>query len=113
MARMVMALSEIEGQLLSLSTTDKARIIQLLLQSISGTWAGIEKTPDVCGGDACVANTRIPVWVLVQARQLGSSEIDLLQDYPTLSASDLANVWTYARAHRAEIDQAILSNDEA
>jgi uncharacterized protein (DUF433 family) len=24
---------------------------------------GIERTPGVCGGDACIAGTRIPVWV--------------------------------------------------
>ncbi|NEO64576.1 MAG: DUF433 domain-containing protein, partial [Moorea sp. SIO4G2] len=40
----------------------------------SNIWTGIEKTPGVCGGDARIANTRIPVWVLVQARNLGSSQ---------------------------------------
>jgi uncharacterized protein (DUF433 family) len=44
---------------------------------------GIEKTPKVCGGQACIANTRIPVWVLVEARRLGYSDADLLTSYPT------------------------------
>ncbi|NEO17559.1 MULTISPECIES: hypothetical protein [unclassified Moorena] len=43
----------------------------------------------------------------------GSSEVDLLQNYPTLSASDVANAWVYADAHPEEIDQAIQDNDEA
>src|SRR6516164_3303067 len=31
----------------------------------------VQKTPDVCGGDACIRRTRIPVWLLVRHRQLG------------------------------------------
>jgi uncharacterized protein (DUF433 family) len=33
----------------------------------------------------------MPVWVLEQARRLGSSEAALLQSYPTLRAENLAN----------------------
>ena len=82
-------------------------------QSTKNQWSGIEKTPGVCGGDARIANTRIPVWVLVQARRLGSSEIDLLQNYPTLSANHLANAWAYAASHTEELDRAICENNEA
>ena len=31
--------------------------------------AAIQKIPGVCGGHACVRNTRIPVWTLVSLRQ--------------------------------------------
>ncbi len=48
-----MVSSHIESQVLALSTAEKAQVIQLLLQSISGQWVGIETTPEVCGGDAC------------------------------------------------------------
>jgi uncharacterized protein (DUF433 family) len=51
--------------------------------------------------------------VLVQARRLGASEADLLRSYPTLSAEDLANAWTYARDHREEIARQIVGNEEA
>jgi uncharacterized protein (DUF433 family) len=27
----------------------------------------IQKTPDICGGDACILTTRIPVWSVVVA----------------------------------------------
>jgi uncharacterized protein (DUF433 family) len=74
---------------------------------------GIESRRDVCGGEACIVRTRIPVWLLVQARRLGSSESDLLQAYPTLRAEDLANAWAYARAHPREIDQQIQENEAA
>lgn len=74
---------------------------------------GIEKTWNVCGGDACVARTRVPVWVLELARRLGSSDRDLLADYPSLTTEDLKAAWVYVKAHRREIDQAIQENEEA
>ena len=92
---------------------EEAETIRGRSQNANNQWLGIEKTPDVCGGDARIANTRIPVWVLVQARHLGSSEIDLLQNYPTLSANHLANAWAYADSHTEEINQTIRENDEA
>jgi hypothetical protein len=59
-----MLLEELETQLLALTPTEKAEVIRLLAQSLSNSWPGITKTPDVCGGDACIAKTRIPVWLL-------------------------------------------------
>jgi uncharacterized protein (DUF433 family) len=112
----IMTLQELQRQVLQLSLSDRWQLVQALLASIqqdNDTWPGIEKTPGICGGDARVANTRIPVWILVQARNLGNSEADLLQNYPTLRAGDLANAWDYAAAHTQEIDQAIRENDEA
>ncbi|MFB2923525.1 DUF433 domain-containing protein [Aerosakkonema funiforme] len=107
-----MSLKELEPQLLALSPTEKAQAIQLLAQSLSNTWKGIEKTPGVCGGEACIAKTRIPVWVLLNARRLGIGEAELLYDYPTLSAADLANAWAYAEAYPDEIEIAIKKNEE-
>ena len=75
--------------------------------------AGIQKTAEVCGGEARIAGTRIPVWVLVQARQLGMSDAVILQNYPSLTAENLQHAWTYAEEHQAEIDNDIRSNEEA
>lgn len=74
---------------------------------------GIESYRNVCGGEACIVRKRIPVWLLVQARRLGSSDADLLRAYPTLRAEDLANAWAYARAHPDEIDRQIAENEAA
>lgn len=74
---------------------------------------GIESRPEVCGGEPCIVRTRIPVWVLVQARQLGTSEEDLLRAYPALRAEDLSNAWAYARAHSDEIERQIRENEAA
>ncbi|MBC8170981.1 MAG: DUF433 domain-containing protein, partial [Anaerolineae bacterium] len=54
-----------------------------------------------------------PVWVLVQMRRLGSSEADILYNYPTLRAEDLINAWAYARLHPEEIDRHIRDNEMA
>jgi uncharacterized protein (DUF433 family) len=73
----------------------------------------ITKIPGVCGGAACIAGTRIAVWLLVEAQQLGISEAQLLQDYPHITAADLVNAWSYADAYPKEIAAAICVNNEA
>ncbi len=72
----------------------------------------ITKTPGICGGDACIRGHRLPVWVLVGYRQLGTSDADLLRNYPTLTQSDLQAAWEYAAAYPEEIEQAIRENEE-
>jgi uncharacterized protein (DUF433 family) len=73
----------------------------------------IEKTPDVCGGDARVANHRIPVWGLVLQKKFGLSDADILVNYPTLTADDLAASWAYYQKEPLEIEQLIWLNDTA
>ena len=87
--------------------------LQLLTQCLGNNWQGIEKTPRVCGAEARIAKTRIPVWVLMEARGLGYSNADLLTSYPTITATDLANAWVYAEAHADEIELAIERNEVA
>jgi uncharacterized protein (DUF433 family) len=75
--------------------------------------SGIEKAAGVCGGSARISSTRIPVWQLVEARDLGVTEAQLLLDYPSLRAQDLVNAWSYARSHREEILAEIHENEVA
>src|SRR5262249_19356522 len=73
----------------------------------------IQKTPDVIGGAACVRNTRIAIWMLVEARRLGMSDQELLQRYqPPLTQADLDAAWDYYEQHREEIGRAIKENEE-
>jgi uncharacterized protein (DUF433 family) len=72
--------------------------------------SAIESRPGVCGGEPCIARTRIPVWVLEQARRMGTSETELLRIYPILQSEDLANVWAYVRLHQEEISRQIEAN---
>jgi uncharacterized protein (DUF433 family) len=99
--------------LANLTRAEKAQVLQWVAHDLGEAYPGIESTPGVSGGEPCIVRTRIPVWVLVRARELGTSEADLLRAYPTLHAEDLANAWAYARAHRAEIDQQIAENEAA
>ena len=73
---------------------------------------GVERTPNVCGGEACLMGTRIPVWVLVRARQLGSSKSKLLDAYPSLCAEDLRNAWAYYDGHREEINRLVEESEK-
>lgn len=80
--------------------------------NLAHEFPGIERTPDVMGGVPCIGTTRIPVWMLEHERRLGTSEADLLRDYPTLTVQDLANAWNFVRSHRAEIDAQIEANEK-
>ncbi|MEK7686344.1 MAG: DUF433 domain-containing protein [Verrucomicrobiota bacterium] len=105
------ALQEVEKLLSEMTRGEKAQLLQWAVRDLGDAFPGIESTPGVCGGEPCVVRTRIPVWLLEQARRLGTREADLLQSYPTLRAEDLANAWAYVRSHRAEIDQQIKENE--
>jgi uncharacterized protein (DUF433 family) len=72
----------------------------------------IQKTPGVCGGDACIRNTRIMVWLLVSLKRQGATEDQLLSNFPTLDSNDLGVAWEYYRRNREEIDKAIKENEE-
>jgi uncharacterized protein (DUF433 family) len=105
------SLSEAEQAIANLSASDKAQLLRWLEKEVKNNFAGIEKTDGVMNGAACIRQTRIPVWMLEQARRLGTSEVDLLRNYPQLSAQDLANAWDYVNAHLAEIEEAIAANE--
>jgi uncharacterized protein (DUF433 family) len=105
------ALHELERLVGALSRTEKAQLLQWIAGDLGDSFPGIAHDPGVLGGDTHIVRTRIPVWLLVQARRLGASEADLLRDYPALRAEDLANAWAYARAHAAEMELAIADHE--
>ncbi len=107
------ALQEAENLLSKMTPAEKAQLLQTVASELGDAFPGIESRVGVCGGEPCITRTRIPVWLLEQARRLGVSEADLLRSYPTLRAEDLAHAWAYVRSHRAEIEQQILENEEA
>lgn len=106
-------LKEAESVLSKMNRAEKAQVLQWIVQDLGDAFPSITSTPGLSGGEPCIVRTRIPVWVLVQAKQLGTSEADLLRSYPTLRAEDLANAWAYYRAHRNEIEQQIQENEAA
>lgn len=106
-------LEQIEQLLARTTRAEKAQVLQWIVRDLGDAFPGVESTPGVCGGEACIVRTRIPVWVLAQARRLGLSEADILHSYPGLRSEDLANAWGYYRLHREEIEQQIAENETA
>ncbi len=94
---------ELRQKLLTLSPEEKTEIRQLL--------DGINKSPQVVGGNARIRNTRIPVWSLFQSRQMGTSDLEILEAHPELTPADLTNAWFYAETFPHEIESAIAANE--
>ena len=100
-----------DNQTLVDSPVLRPKLLQWVARDIGDAFPGIDRRPGVSGEEPCIAGTRIPVWLLEQARRLGATDVTLLQSYPTLRAVDLANAWAYARAHASEINAQIEDNE--
>jgi type III restriction enzyme len=72
----------------------------------------VQKTPGVCGGNACIRNTRITVWGLVEWHKIGLSDVRILEIIQGLTPEDLVCAWDYYRENQAEIDEQIRLNNE-
>ena len=111
---MTVALRKIETLLGQISPKEKGLVLQWVISDLGGNFIGIDKkTLGVCGGEARIAQTRIPVWLLVRQQQLGISEHEILADYPSLKAEDLFNAWNYYRVNKKEINSLTKENEEA
>jgi uncharacterized protein (DUF433 family) len=71
----------------------------------------IQTTPGVCGGQARIRNTRIPVWTLVAYRQQAAPDEELLTNYPGLTEADLSAAWHYYEQNREQIDREIAQDN--
>ena len=87
-----------------------APISEIVLADPNGE-ALVRKTRGVCGGEACIRNSRIMVWLLVSFMRQGMTDAELLANYPTLTAEDLDAARVYYRQHPDEIDEAITANE--
>jgi len=106
-------LQEVEKLLIGMTRAEKAQLLQWVVRDLGDAYSGVESQSQVCGGVPCIVRTRIPVWVLEQAKRLGTNEADLLRCYPALRAEDLTNAWAYVRSHLEEIEQQIHENEAA
>ena len=109
----VTRIQEAENLIGGMSRAEKAAVLRWIAIDLGEDYTGIESSPGVCEGEARIVRTRIPVWLLEQARRLGTTEADLLRSYPDLRAEDLVSAWGYVSSHREEIDRAIAENEEA
>lgn len=71
----------------------------------------IRQTPGVCGGAACIRSLRMPVWLLVEMRDDGLTDEQIVQRYEgMLTYDDLQAAWMYAAQHSSEIRSLIEAN---
>lgn len=107
------SLELVREMLPAMSPGEKAQVLQWIARDLGNASPGIETNPDVIGGDPCIVRTRVPVWLLVQAKRLGTSEANILLGFPTLTAEDLTNAWAYYRSHKIEVEEQIRANEDA
>ena len=108
------ALQKAEKLLEEMSRGEKAQLLKWVVNDLDGdSFSGINTSPKIAGGAACIVRTRIPVWSLVLAKKLGSTDADILNAYPSLNAEDLTNAWAYYRIRKEEIELEILENENA
>lgn len=108
-----MTVRELEAQLTHLDWEEKAHVFQRLALELTHEWPGVEKTPGVQGGEACIVRTRIPIWTLEAYRRLGWDDATLLDNFPTLRPVDLFYAWLYVAGNSQEIEMVIRKQDEA
>lgn len=105
-------LEEARTVLNKLSVADRQSVIEWLTHDSEEVAPGIFRTPGVCGGEACVRDLRLTVWLLEEGRRAGSTDAQLIQSHPTLTREDVTRAWDYVLAHGEEIDRAIRENSE-
>lgn len=82
-----------------------------ILRLESDTDVLVAKQADICGGDARIVGTRVPIWAIIKYVQLGLSDEGIVENFPTLTKYDLEIARKYYKGHRAEIDQQIKMQD--
>ena len=87
--------------------------VQVVVLDHSTDEAPIARTPGVCGGEACFGAHRIPVWLVVEAWQMGWTDDEVLTAHPALRPGHLAAARSYYREHREEIDGLIAAHAAA
>jgi uncharacterized protein (DUF433 family) len=83
--------------------------VRMSTQTAPASW--IQSRPNVCGGAACIRDTRITVWGLAVYRRLGLDDVEIMRRVHDLTSADLALAWTYCDQHAEEIDLAIRANE--
>ncbi len=72
----------------------------------------ITRRPHPGGIEACIRDTNINVWGLVEWRRLGRSDAEIVESIPGLTFDDLGAAWEYAAQHPDEIESFIRRNAE-
>lgn len=60
------------------------------------------RDPGICGGDAVIKGTRVPVRTILASLAEGATGEQILADFPTLTESDIRAVIAFAAASAVE-----------
>src|SRR5262245_13735383 len=55
-------LQEADHLLSQLNPAEKSQLLQWIVRDLGDSFPGIETDPEICGGEARIVRTRIPVW---------------------------------------------------
>jgi len=90
--------------LAGMNRAEKADLLQQLLAELDESFPGIETREGVAGGVPCIVRTRIPVWLLEQARRLGTSDADLLREVAEAFVAESPRLLSEMRAAIEEVN---------
>lgn len=62
----------------------------------------IIRDPQICGGEAVIKGTRVPVRTILASLAEGDRTDDILKDFPTLTEEDVRAVIAFAAASAEE-----------
>ena len=62
----------------------------------------IIRDPGICGGEAVIKGTRVPIRTILASLAEGATGEQILADFPTLTESDVRAVIAFAAASAAE-----------
>ena len=89
----------LDGGLLTIDLRPPRRELAALLRRLRRARAAVDSDPDVMGGVPVFRGTRIPVHLIATLSEQGSSETELLEAYPRLTAEWVRLAPVYARAY--------------
>ncbi len=76
-------------------------------------YRNIERNPQLCGGRAMVAGTRIRVAIILGCYRQGMTVEEIVQQYPHLRPADVHDALAYSYDHPEEIEADLTADNEA
>jgi uncharacterized protein (DUF433 family) len=89
----------LEGGFLTIDLREPRRELAASLRKLRRVRALVTSDPDILGGDPVFRATRVPVHLIATLLEQGSTEADLLESYPRLTAEMVELAPIYAAAY--------------
>ncbi len=79
----------------------------------TAVYSHVTKTPGVCGGKACIDNTRVRVMDVVWLHKEARTPEQIVAEYPDLTLEQVYAALSYYYGHKAEIEADFAREQEA